>query len=78
MKKMGSVRDPARYGVHVPDPYWYETTTWMDAPTCYTDQLSSDEIKRLVEKCYDEFCSPMFIEQHKDAPGDFAYTQLAR
>src|SRR5262249_41381635 len=32
--------NPARYGVHLPDPYWYETTKWMDGPTCYTDQLS--------------------------------------
>lgn len=55
--------NPSRYGVHVPDQYWYESTGWTNEPTCYTDQLSTQDIKRLVEKCYHEFCSPDFLSE---------------
>lgn len=60
-------RNPEIYGVHVPNPLWYETTDWTATPTCYTDQLSQSEIKALVEKCYFEFCSSAFIEESEEA-----------
>ncbi len=51
---------PERFGLSVPDPYWFETTSWMDLPTCSTQTLSQADIKRLVEHCYFEFCHAMF------------------
>ena len=51
---------PERYGLHIPDPYWYETSVWVDSPVCYTDTLSQEEIRSWVSRCYDEFCSPDF------------------
>jgi len=51
---------PERYGIAVPDPFWYETTSWLDLPVCRTDSLSSEEIRDWVGRCYDEFCSPDF------------------
>jgi anaerobic magnesium-protoporphyrin IX monomethyl ester cyclase len=52
--------NPLAYGIHIPDPYWYETSSWVDSPVCYLDTLTSSEIRSWVERCYDEFCSPEF------------------
>jgi anaerobic magnesium-protoporphyrin IX monomethyl ester cyclase len=52
--------NPVRYGLHIPDPYWYETTAWVDGPVCSTSTLSQDEIREWVDRCYDEFCSADF------------------
>ena len=54
---------PERFGIHVPDRYWYETTSWTDQPACYTNTLTQEDIKRLVEHCYHDFCSSMFSDQ---------------
>lgn len=51
---------PERYGIYIPDPYWYEKSTWLDLPVCYSDTLSQEEIRCWVSRCYDEFCSPDF------------------
>lgn len=51
---------PEKYGLIVPDRYWYETTDWMERPMCETADLSQDEIKQWVYRCYFEFCSGRF------------------
>lgn len=51
---------PEKYGIHIPDPYWYEKSTWLDLPVSYTDALGLEEIRDWVSRCYDEFCSPDF------------------
>lgn len=52
---------PERYGIEIPDPYWYETTDWMRGPVCSTRSLSGPEIKEWVDRCYAAFCSPDFL-----------------
>lgn len=49
--------DPQRFGLTIPDPYWYEATRWMEMPTCHTNELGLAEIKTWVERCYHTFCS---------------------
>ncbi|WP_077004802.1 B12-binding domain-containing radical SAM protein [Saccharothrix sp. ALI-22-I] len=51
---------PERYGITIPDPYWYEGSDWLDLPVSHTDQLSRTEIRDWVDRCYLEFCSPEF------------------
>ncbi len=58
---------PEKYGLHIPDPYWYETNVWVDSPVCYTDTLSQEEIRSWVSRCYDEFCSPDFRNPESNA-----------
>ncbi|MDP4500510.1 B12-binding domain-containing radical SAM protein [Nonomuraea turcica] len=53
-------RNPDRYGIAIPDPYWYETTSWLDLPVCATENLSQEEIRDWVHRCYDEFCGDGF------------------
>jgi anaerobic magnesium-protoporphyrin IX monomethyl ester cyclase len=52
--------NPERYGITIPDPYWYESTSWLSLPVSHTDALSQEEIRDWVSRCYDEFCSPDF------------------
>jgi anaerobic magnesium-protoporphyrin IX monomethyl ester cyclase len=56
---------PEKYGIHIPDPYWYEKSEWLDLPVCYSDTLTQEEIKTWVSRCYDEFCSPDFRSPEK-------------
>jgi anaerobic magnesium-protoporphyrin IX monomethyl ester cyclase len=51
---------PERYGIAIPDPYWYEKPSWLDMPVCRTSALSQEEIRDWVNRCYLEFCSPDF------------------
>jgi anaerobic magnesium-protoporphyrin IX monomethyl ester cyclase len=53
-------RQPEKYGITIPDPYWYETTSWLDLPVARTSDLSQTDIREWVSRCYDEFCSPGF------------------
>jgi anaerobic magnesium-protoporphyrin IX monomethyl ester cyclase len=59
--------NPERYGIAVPDPYWYESTSWLDRPVCANEHLSQDQIRDWVHRCFLEFCSPDFR-----APGQMA------
>lgn len=52
--------NPEKYGLTIPDPYWYETSSWLNEPTCYNDNMSQAEIGYWVSKCFDEFCSDDF------------------
>ncbi|WP_159989334.1 MULTISPECIES: B12-binding domain-containing radical SAM protein [Nocardia] len=52
--------NPRRYGITIPDKYWYETTSWLDMPVCHNDAMSARDIRDWVSRCYDEFCSPDF------------------
>lgn len=52
--------NPDRYGIQIPDPYWYESASWLDLPVCRNTQLSQEEIRDWVDRCYTEFCSPDF------------------
>lgn len=54
---------PEKYGIHIPDPYWYEKAAWVDGPVCSTNTLSAEEIRSWVDRCYDAFCSPDFIDE---------------
>ncbi len=60
--------NPSRYGLRIPNRYWYETTDWLHAPVCASDALSADEIGAWVHRCYDEFCSPDFRDPARLAP----------
>jgi radical SAM superfamily enzyme YgiQ (UPF0313 family) len=53
--------NPGKYGIIIPDKYWYETLDWLYTGTCYTKDLSQDEIRYYVNKCYSEFCSYNFL-----------------
>ncbi len=53
--------NPSRYGIEIPDPYWYETTSWLRSPVCATETLTADEIGDWVARCYFEFCSAEFM-----------------
>ncbi|TFF34572.1 B12-binding domain-containing radical SAM protein [Mucilaginibacter psychrotolerans] len=55
---------PERYGLIMPDKYWYEKLDWMEEPVSYTADLSRSEIKQWINRCYDEFCSPTFLDTH--------------
>lgn len=52
--------NPDRYGITIPDPYWYESNSWLDLPVCRNEQLSQEQIRDWVDRCYLEFCSPGF------------------
>ncbi|MDQ1295239.1 MAG: anaerobic magnesium-protoporphyrin monomethyl ester cyclase [Actinomycetota bacterium] len=60
--------NPGRYGICVPDPFWYETTAWLDGPVCSTQHLTAHEIKDWVARCYTAFCDPGTArpQQHPD------------
>lgn len=51
---------PEHYGITIPNPYWYEKSTWLDVPVCSTRNLSQEEIRDWVNRCYQEFCSADF------------------
>lgn len=51
---------PERYGITIPDRYWYETTSWLDLPVCRNRALTQEQIRDWVDRCYWEFCSPDF------------------
>lgn len=51
---------PERYGISIPDRYWYESTGWLHLPVCRTDEMSAEDIRDWVSRCYDEFCDPDF------------------
>ncbi|MBI1758783.1 MAG: cobalamin B12-binding domain-containing protein [Actinobacteria bacterium] len=51
---------PQRYGITIPDPYWYESTSWLDQPVCHNRDLSQEQIRDWVDRCYLEFCSADF------------------
>jgi anaerobic magnesium-protoporphyrin IX monomethyl ester cyclase len=51
---------PEKYGITIPDPYWYEKTTWLDLPVAHTEEMSQEEIRYWVSRSYDEFCHPSF------------------
>ncbi|MFD9691781.1 B12-binding domain-containing radical SAM protein [Kitasatospora sp. NPDC059088] len=52
--------NPQRYGIVIPDRYWYEKTTWLDQPVCCNEDMTVEEIRDWVNRCYDTFCSPDF------------------
>jgi anaerobic magnesium-protoporphyrin IX monomethyl ester cyclase len=52
--------NPDRYGIQIPDPYWYESASWLDLPVCRNQHLSQEQIRDWVQRCYTEFCSPDF------------------
>jgi anaerobic magnesium-protoporphyrin IX monomethyl ester cyclase len=52
--------NPQRYGITVPDPYWYESSSWLDLPVCHNEHLGQQEIRDWVDRCYLEFCSSDF------------------
>jgi radical SAM superfamily enzyme YgiQ (UPF0313 family) len=66
--------NPARYGVNIPNRYWYETADWIHSPVCNTETLTALEIRDWVSRCYDTFCSADF--RTKDKIGDLE--QVAR
>lgn len=56
---------PQRYGITIPDPYWFETNSWLDMPVCRNATLSQEEIRDWVDRCYLEFCSPDFRSSNR-------------
>jgi radical SAM superfamily enzyme YgiQ (UPF0313 family) len=58
-------RNPEKYGITIPDPFWYETTSWLNLPVAHTQAMSQEEIRDWVSRCYDEFCSPGFRAEHE-------------
>lgn len=52
--------NPQRYGITIPDPYWYESSSWLELPVCANEHLSQEQIRDWVDRCYLEFCSPDF------------------
>lgn len=60
-------RDPDKYGISIPNRYWYETTDWLDLPVSRTEELTQEEIRSWVHRCYNEFCAADFRETDKMA-----------
>jgi anaerobic magnesium-protoporphyrin IX monomethyl ester cyclase len=60
-------RDPSKYGITIPNPYWYESTAWLTLPVCHTETLTQEEIRAWVHCCYNEFCGADFREPEKMA-----------
>jgi anaerobic magnesium-protoporphyrin IX monomethyl ester cyclase len=58
-------RHPEKYGITIPEPFWYESTNWLDLPVARTEAMSQEEIREWVSRCYDEFCSPGFRTAHE-------------
>jgi anaerobic magnesium-protoporphyrin IX monomethyl ester cyclase len=52
--------NPGRYGITIPDRYWYETTSWLTLPVSHNEAMSQEEIRDWVSRCYDEFCGADF------------------
>jgi radical SAM superfamily enzyme YgiQ (UPF0313 family) len=52
--------NPDRYGITIPDRYWYESSSWLDLPVCRNGALSQEQIRWWVDQCYWEFCNPDF------------------
>jgi anaerobic magnesium-protoporphyrin IX monomethyl ester cyclase len=63
-------RDPGKYGITIPNQYWYESTDWLDLPVCRTETLTQEEIRSWVHRCYDEFCDVDFRTPDKLAELD--------
>jgi len=55
--------NPSKYGVHLINPYWYESNEWIQSPVCYTDNLTTEQIRLWVDRAYREFCSLDFRSQ---------------
>jgi len=53
-------RHPERYGIMIPDRYWYESASWLTMPVCRNEALTQEEIRDWIHRCYDEFCSSDF------------------
>jgi radical SAM superfamily enzyme YgiQ (UPF0313 family) len=60
--------NPAKYGVTIPNRYWYETSDWVHSPVCSTETLTAPEIREWVSRCYEEFCSAEFRANDKLEP----------
>lgn len=69
---------PERYGITIPDPYWYETTSWLDRPVSRNRDLSQDDIRDWVDTCYLEFCSDDFRSPDRMAELDSIEHQWQR
>lgn len=50
----------SKFGIHIPDPYWYETTYWLHQPVAYTNSMSPEDITNALMLCYQSFCSNGF------------------
>ena len=57
--------NPDKYGLIMPDKYWYEKLDWIETPVSFTNDLTQADIRLWISKCYDEFCSPDFITKEK-------------
>lgn len=70
--------NPQRYGMTIPDPYWYESAGWLDMPVCTNEQLDQAQIRDWVDRCYLEFCSSDFRTPNKLADLDDVEEQWRR
>jgi radical SAM superfamily enzyme YgiQ (UPF0313 family) len=61
---------PERYGIAIPDPYWYETASWLGLPVCRNERLTQEEVREWVDRCYLEFCSADFRSPDRMAEMD--------
>lgn len=60
-------RDPQKYGLIIPDRYWYEKDGWLDEPVCRTTTMTQEEIRDWVSRCYSAFCDPEFRDPERMA-----------
>lgn len=51
---------PEHYGIVIPDRYWYEKTTWLEEPVCHTLEMSTEDVRDWVSRCYEMFCTGDF------------------
>ena len=49
---------PEKYGVHMPDPFWFERDEWTEGSICSTDSFTAEEIMEWKKKV---LLSYMFI-----------------
>jgi len=73
---------PEVYGLTIPDRYWYEGSSWLHNPVCYSANLTSEQIRDWVDRCYFEFCSPDFRSPDRmtalsDVTGEWSVPAMA-
>ncbi len=53
-------RNPEKYGITIPEPFWYESTSWLDLPVARTEAMSQEEVREWVEPVLRRVLQPRF------------------
>ena len=48
---------PKKYGIVMPDLFWYENRDWVNVPIAGTESITPEKLEKLVKLSYIEYCS---------------------